>query len=255
MDSHNFFFKDFEDEKTKKPWKQIFKNKTGIYVIEQPLIKYKKQRIFKVGMADQAGLTRRLADYTTAYGPASFVIHLLWAIPKVVGAIPRLQYNVEQHIHKSLIASNKRVSDKAKEWFIDLPLILALIYKIKDAFEDELIVDKKKTEWYFKDFTDVNVRLKRAVNLSNPENVLIQTPKGYVDLFVIDRDNVRRKADKKRRYLGNEIYIGTRRIEIGLYNKNKNMYEVKYEIPDKGDEKYMTEAKILRYKKSYVNNK
>jgi len=251
MNSHDFFFNNFTDPQTNMMWKEKFNNKTGIYVIEQPLIKYKNQRVFKVGMADSAGLTRRLADYNTAYGPEPFVIHVLWAIPKVINSISRLQYNVEQHLHKSLIESQKQVSQRAKEWFIDLPLILAYIYKIKNAFEERLMVDNKKSEWYFKDFTKIKVRLSRAIKLSNPENILIKTPKGYSDIFVIDRNNVRRKADKERRYLSNEIYINDRRATIGLYNEYQDMYEIKFDVPQKGDKRYISEEKILKYKPTY----
>lgn len=250
MNSHDFFFNNFKD-KDGMILKEKFNNKTGIYVIEQPLIKFENQRVFKVGMADSAGLTRRLADYNTAYGPASFVIHLLWAIPKVINSISRLNYNVEQHIHKSLIESKKQVSSKAKEWFVDLPLILAYIYKIKNTFEERLQIDGKKSQWYFEDFTNTRVRLTRAIKLSNPENILIKTPKGYSDIFVIDRNDVRRKADKERRYLSNEIYIKDRRATIGLYNEYRKMYQIKFDIPQKGDEKYMKEAEILKYKPTY----
>ena len=250
MDSHDFFFNNFTD-KNGMILKEKFNNKTGIYVIEQPVIKFQNQRVFKVGMADAAGLTRRLADYTTAYGPQTFVIHLLWAIPKVINGISRLNYNVEQHLHKSLIESNKQAGPRAKEWFVDLSLILAYIYKIKNAFEERLQIDGKKSQWYFEDFTNINVRLKRAIKLSNPENILIKTPKGYSDIFVIDRNDVRREADKERRYLSNEIYIKDRRATIGLYNENRKMYQITFDIPRKGDKKYMDEDEIRKYKPTY----
>lgn len=250
MDSHDFFFNNFTD-KHGMILKEKFNKKTGIYVIEQPVIKFQKERVFKVGMADSAGLTRRLADYTTAYGPQPFVIHLLWAIPKVINGISRLNYNVEQHLHKSLIESKKQVSPRAKEWFVDLPVILEYIYKIKNAFEERLQIDGKKSQWYFDDFTNKRVRWTRANKLSNPENILIKTPKGYSDIFVIDRNDVRREADKERRYLSNEIYIEDRRATIGLYNKYWNMYQITFDIPQEGDQKYMKEEEIRKYKPTY----
>jgi len=248
MDSHDFFFNNAKDSKTGLIWKEKFNNKTGIYIVEQPLFKWNGQRVFKVGMADGAGLTRRLADYNTAYAHVSFQIHLLWAIPKVIGSIARLQYNTEQHIHKTLRENGKHYDKHAKEWFVDLGYILAVVYKIKEVFENTFIVDNKKTEWYLKDFSDVKVRMSRAkMKLSNPEDILIKTPKGYSDLFVIDRTNVRRKADLGQRYTANEMYIGDRRAVVGKYNEDKKKWEIIYDVPMSNDKKYFTEKEILKY--------
>ena len=43
-------------------------------------------------------------------------------------------------------------------------------------------------------------------------------PKGYSDLFGIDRTNVRRKADLSQRYKANELCIGDRRAIVGKFN-------------------------------------
>ena len=85
------------------------------------------------------------------------------------------------------------------------------------------------------------------MKLSNPEDILIKTPKGYSDLFVIDRTNVRRKADLGQRYTANELYIGDRRAVAGKYNEDKKKWEIIYDVPMSNDKKYFTEKEILKY--------
>jgi len=89
MDSNNFFEKD-------NPIRTQYNQKSGIYVLEQSVIKYNGARCFKIGMAEAStkGLSGRLANYKTAYGPAPFLIHLLWEIPKIVGGISRLYHSI-----------------------------------------------------------------------------------------------------------------------------------------------------------------
>ena len=98
MDSHKFCG-------LENPISAQYRQKSGIYFLEQPLIKYNGERCFKFGMAEASSkdLSGRLANYKTAYGPANFIIHLLWEIPKIVEGISRLYCNVEQHIHAILI--------------------------------------------------------------------------------------------------------------------------------------------------------
>ena len=125
MDSNEFFNKD-------NPTRTQHNQKSGIYVVEQKLIKYEGQRCFKIGMAEAStkGLPGRLANHKTAFCPANFRIHLLWEIPKIVGGISRLYYTVEQHIH-AILRLNSRALPKTNERLIDLNFIISVIQKVK----------------------------------------------------------------------------------------------------------------------------
>jgi hypothetical protein len=241
MDSNKFFYNEYDTS-----LRSQYSQKSGIYVIEQPLIKYNGARCFKIGMAEASskGLPGRLANYKTAYGPANFRIHLLWEIPKIVGGISRLYYNVEQHIH-AILRLNSRAVPKTNEWFVDLNFIISVIHEVKRIITKSLTV---KMDWRFHDFSDYKAVRISDRRMGNVYEILKQTPKGYSDIFVKDRSNIRREVDKNQRYLAREIITPNGKAWIESYNKDKNKWFVRYESLDHSRvEKYLTEEQIEKY--------
>jgi len=239
MDSNTFF-------KKENPIREQYKQKSGIYVLEQPVIKYNGARCFKVGMAEAStkGLSGRIANYRTAYGPAPFVIHLLWEIPKIVGGISRLYYNVEQHIH-AILRLNSRAVQGTNEWFVDLNFIISIIQEVKRIINKSLSV---KMDWRFHDFSNYKPLKISERRMGNVYEILKQTPKGYSDIFVKDRSNIRREVDKNQRYLSREIITPNGKAWVEGYDKEKNKWYVRYESSDHSRvEKYLTEEQIEKY--------
>ena len=239
MDSRDFFKKD-------DIIREQYKQKSGIYVLEQTVIKYNGARCFKIGMAEASskGLSGRIANYKTAYGPARFSIHLLWEIPKIVGGISRLYYNVEQHIH-AILRLNSRAVPETNEWFVDLNFIISVIHEVKRIITKSLTL---KMDWRFNDFSKYKpVRISER-RMGNVYEILKQTPKGYSDIFVKDRSNIRREVDKNQRYLAREIITPNGKGWVESYNKDKNKWFVRYESLDHPRvEKYLTEEQIEKY--------
>ena len=129
--------------------------------------------------ASTKGLSGRLANYKTAYGPAPFLIHLSWEIPKIVGGISRLYYNVEQHIH-AILRLNSRAVPKTNEWFVDLNFIISVIQEVKRIITKSLTV---KMDWRLYDFTDYKPIKISERRMGNVYEILKQTPKGYLDFL------------------------------------------------------------------------
>ena len=121
MNSKDFFI----DEKINSKWK----NKSGIYVIECPVLskEYGKQ-MAKVGYATHS-LYTRVADYRTAYSVIPFKIHCLYHIPEKV-KYKRVQYAriSENILHKTL--EKERVLG-TNEWFIDFKKIMSCVNQLR----------------------------------------------------------------------------------------------------------------------------
>ena len=118
MNSEEFF----------KSQKNRWEGKSGIYVISQPLIKSNGQDIYKVGFAKDS-LYTRIRNYKTAYGPAPFLVHIVYQIPQgVMGQKGEFARHSEGRLHKTLqkvgnCAMEEEVGDKKKmlgEWFYNL---------------------------------------------------------------------------------------------------------------------------------------
>ena len=79
----------------------------GLYIIEQPLFRYKGKEVYKVGYARDS-LYKIVRDYKTAYGIIPFKIHLLWVVPSGIVGIdtkPRAKRASRcQDIHKNQFA-------------------------------------------------------------------------------------------------------------------------------------------------------
>lgn len=122
MDSE-LFFKDSNIN-------SIYKNKSGLYVIEQPLFsKEHKKPIFKIGYARHS-LYTRIADYRTHYGLIPFKIHLLYCVPMGVrGKRVNYAHLQERVIQETLKDMNKYTG--TGEWFYDLDSIMDVINTLR----------------------------------------------------------------------------------------------------------------------------
>jgi len=134
MNSEDFFYKIEEDgKKMVTKWYET----SGIYVIENPLFKYKGKRIFKIGMSgDGKGIGGRIGDYRTAYGVIPFKIHLLWEVRHPGGWGINFVLKTETAIQNTLKEYDISLwgGENAKEWFCDLPTIMNVILTLRDDY-------------------------------------------------------------------------------------------------------------------------
>lgn len=138
----NYFFK--SDLNTK------FKGKTGIYVIKSPL-QYNGEDMFKVGYAYNS-LSKRIADYRTAFGIIPFNIYCIYEIPERIFGSPRTMWALgsEKQLHKTLFKDAIMVNeDSGKiegEWYYNLDNIMNAVImlrqehlnKIENAYKWEM---------------------------------------------------------------------------------------------------------------------
>jgi hypothetical protein len=140
MDSE-YFFNNFRDLRI-----------PGLYIIEQPLFRYKGKEVYKVGYARDS-LYKRVRDYKTAYGIIPFKIHLLWGVPSgIVGSRALLTLLTETLIHKSLRNELVMVDEEgemAGEWFFDLPKIIITFNYLKEKYKEKYGNDKVSSWFWF----------------------------------------------------------------------------------------------------------
>ena len=128
MDSNNFF-----DSAGNK-----FKGKSGIYVFKSPL-KYQGKDIFKIAHAYQSLYTRN-ANIRTAYGPITFKLYCVYAIPERIVNAPRTMWalGTEKQLHKTLLENAvMRNEDNGKlegEWFYSLSEIMMVVRNLIQVF-------------------------------------------------------------------------------------------------------------------------
>ena len=172
MDSEEFFYKEQADGvKMVTKWYST----PGIYVIENPLFKYKGKKIYKIGMSgDGKGLGGRITDYRTAYGVIPFKIHLLWEVNHVGGYGIHFVLKTETAIHNTLKEYDIGLwgGENAKEWFCDLPTIMNVILTLRDDY----ILDMKSTNvsnWKLE--TPVRLgRWKKGIRTSEREKDILK---------------------------------------------------------------------------------
>jgi hypothetical protein len=108
-----------------------FKDKSGIYVIEQPLFSRSLgYAVFKIGYAKNS-LYTRMSDFRTAYGLIPFKIHVLYALPNGLHA-RRVNF---AHLQERLIQETLKKIGKytdVGEWYFDLDTILKVIQAIRE---------------------------------------------------------------------------------------------------------------------------
>ena len=149
------FFWMYIKQKSSDMTASSWKNKQGIYVIEQPFInQVYGQRVFKVGYARDS-LYTRLRNYKTAYARAPFNIHSIMQTGSgAKGLKGHLAHLTEKHIHKELdklkLAADKKdeYDDgvRVSEWFYNLPEILKVITTIRTELQERITFSDK---WLF----------------------------------------------------------------------------------------------------------
>lgn len=188
MNSEEFF--DKED-----PYGRYFKGVQGIYVVEQPLFKVGKKKIYKVGFARDS-LYKRLRDYKTAYGPIPFLIHALIEIPeKVVHQRANFARLTEGRIHKSLKKQlvMKGEDDRQEgEWFYDIRAIISVVKGITKEYRDKNI---KGSDWWIHYYNELHDNVRPSRKIASATEITSKLN----DLIVLDRSNFSRSVSKSSR--------------------------------------------------------
>lgn len=164
MDS-TLFFKD-------KEFNSLFKNKSGLYVIEQELFSTVNGRpVFKIGYARHS-LYTRISQYRTAYGLIPFTIHALYCIPEKV-QYKRVNYaHLCERIIQETLKENGRWT-KEGEWFYDMDMIMNCLFALRKKNSKIRNAD----DWVFWDVYDGKAK---RIKLVDDETIKSK----YSDLFV-----------------------------------------------------------------------
>ena len=144
MDS-TLFFKDSSIN-------SIYKNKSGLYVIEQPLFSEKLgYAVYKVGYAKNS-LYTRVGDYRTAYGLIPFKIHALYCVPNGVKN-KRVNYARWQELVIQETLRNLGKYTNTGEWFKDLDTIISVFLSLRQKHIEEIPSSLKWNFWIPKRWT------------------------------------------------------------------------------------------------------
>ena len=144
MDS-TLFFKDSSIN-------SIYKNKSGLYVIEQPLFSEKLgYAVYKVGYAKNS-LYTRVADYRTAYGLIPFKIHALYCVPNGVKN-KRVNYARWQELVIQETLRNLGKYTGTGEWFKDLDTIISVFLGLRQKHIEEIPSSGNWNFWILKKWT------------------------------------------------------------------------------------------------------
>jgi hypothetical protein len=159
MESVDFF----KDEK----FNSQFKNKTGIYVIEQPVFtKYVGFPVYKIGFARNS-LYTRVRDYKTAYGLVPFKIHLLYLIPqKVQNKRVLYTYLTERIIQQTL--KNYEFWTGTGEWFKELNIIMSVVYEVRAKHLRDI---PKSQNWLFWTYNKDTLKPVKKMKLVSEEEI------------------------------------------------------------------------------------
>ena len=144
MDS-TLFFKD-------KDINSLYKDKSGLYVIEQPVFSEKLgYAVYKIGYARNS-LYTRISDYRTAYGLIPFKIHALYCVPNGVKN-KRVNYSRWQEIviHQTLKDLGKYTG--TGEWFKDLDTIISTFLTLRQKHVEDIDSSVKWNFWIPKNWT------------------------------------------------------------------------------------------------------
>jgi hypothetical protein len=161
MDS-TFFFKDTETNSE-------FKNKSGLYVIEQPLFSRELgYPVYKIGYAKNS-LYTRISHYRTAYGLIPFKIHAIYCVPN---GVKNRRVNFA-HLQERVIQETLRLMGKytgTGEWFIDIDSITSVFTSLRAKHLDEI---KSSSKWKFllPEKRVLRALKSRQVSLENEEKV------------------------------------------------------------------------------------
>lgn len=155
MDSEEWF----KNESSK------WKNKSGIYVIEQPLFSLKLGfPVYKIGYARHS-LYTRVRDYKTAYGLIPFKIFCTYRIPSgIKGRRVNFDNLCERRIHATLKKYGEWSGEG--EWFKNIQLIMNIIYTLKKENEDGIDEAKK---WNFYSYVPYIESINKIVLVKEKE--------------------------------------------------------------------------------------
>lgn len=157
MDS-TFFFE-------KSDINSAFKNKSGLYIIEQPLFsKELGYPVYKVGYA-RISLYTRISNYRTAYGPISFKIHALYNVPNGVHSKRVVYASLQERVLRSTL--EKLGKNVTGEWFKDIEVILNVLLTLRKKHEKEI---PKSKDWVFFTAKRLSFKGNKKINLENEEN-------------------------------------------------------------------------------------
>lgn len=133
-----------------------FKNKSGIYVIEQPLFSDKLgYPIYKIGYAKHS-LYTRISNYRTAYGLIPFKIHALYCVPN---GVRNKQVNYA-HLQERVVQETLQIMGdytETGEWFKNIENITSVFTSLRAKHLNEI---KSRNKWIF---LLPNVRVLRSL--------------------------------------------------------------------------------------------
>lgn len=161
MDS-TLFFKD-------KDINSIYKDKSGLYVIEQPLFSRELgYPVYKIGYAKHS-LYTRISHYRTAYGLIPFKIHALYTVPNGVrNKRVNYAYLQERVAQVTLLKLGKWVL--IGEWFKDLDTIMSVLYSMRQKHLEEIKSSIKWNFWTLKSWTLRDNKITK-IKLEPEENI------------------------------------------------------------------------------------
>jgi hypothetical protein len=150
----------------------IYKDKSGLYVIEQPLFSEKLgYAVYKVGYARNS-LYIRIADYRTAYGLIPFKIHALYCVPNGVKN-KRVNYARWQELVVQETLRNHNKGTVAREWFKDIDMIISVFLSLRQKHIEEISSSIKWNFWIPKKWTlrDSGVSIVKLVDENTVKTV------------------------------------------------------------------------------------
>ena len=133
-----------------------WKNKSGIYCIEQEALSKKLgKRLFKVGYARNSMYTR-MSDYRSAYGGIPFKIFCLIQIPAgVFGKRSGYTLLSEQRLHRQLSENGKGAGQN--EWYFDYNHIMDIMYSLYIELVGTIEIAKKWEVYFFDAHREFNI--------------------------------------------------------------------------------------------------
>jgi len=198
MDSEDFFYKPEQDgEKMVTKWFET----SGIYVIENPLFKYKGKRIFKIGMSgDGQGIGGRMTNYRTAYGVIPFKIHLLWEVRNPGNYSINFVKKTETAIHNTLIEYDEDLwaGARATEWFCDLSTIMNVILTLRDDYIVDMPAHINVSNWKLLVHQRLG-RIKKGIRTSEREMDILKgiSTNSLTDVKVLTQKEKNKRLRKK----------------------------------------------------------
>ena len=193
MESEDFF----------KEKKAEIQGKSGVYVLESPML-YNGEHIYKIGYAHDS-LYTRIRGYKTAYGPIKFKIMCAWNVPEgVFNKRLMTALQMERHLHDTLhkYVVMKKVDSNKKdgEWYYNINEILTAV----QVARLKQIAEVQNVEKLFFYISDEAPKLTRSVAKTIP----VINPDDQSSKF---KDTTMKKPSKRntpsKKYSGEEYEL------------------------------------------------